>query len=291
MEKVVFFFLIICVHVNSYSQENLEFLGVLKIHDTTLISYRLKLKLNSNKVSGYSVTSIGGPHETKSYIRGKYFPDTNELQFAEYGIEYTKSDISEYDFCFVHFTGTVKKIEKQNVIQGKFFGKFEDGISCIDGDLMVRDINKIYKKAKKSDKKIKKLKLIPDSVRLKVNLTKTIDDKRLNVVKANENTSVFFNKDIIELKIWDAGKIDGDKITLIFNDSTILKNYEISQKIKKLKFRLKKGVNKVLIKAENVGQISPNTAKIELIGDNRVIDLLTNLDSGKETNLLLHNIK
>ena len=289
VRKFLLIILIFFSIAQNYGQEELEFLGVLRIKDTSMISYRLNLKLIGEQVTGYSVTSIGGPHETKSYVRGKYDSDKNILEFEEYGIEYTKSDIDTYDFCFVHFSGTVRQIEKQNVIQGKFFGKYEDGVSCIDGELMVRDLDKIYRKAKKTDKKIQKLKVIPDSVKQKASLTKTIDEKRLNIIKADENTSIFYKNNMVELRIWDAGKIDGDKITVFYNDTILLKSYKISKKIKSFKLNLNKGTNRIKIIAQNVGDISPNTAKIELLGDNRTIELLTNLEVGKTTNLLLHN--
>lgn len=281
-------FIFILIHFFGYSQTEHEFLGFLKLNDTSLISYSLNLQLKGQQIQGYSVTNLGGLHETKSYVKGTYDDKTNMVYFFEYGIEYTKSDLGTYDFCFIHFKGNIRNIAKQNVIKGRFEGKYEDGISCIDGELMIRSIEKIYAKTKKTDKKIQRIRKIPDSIKEKINLTKVIDEQRLNMLKANETTTVFIKSEEVELVVWDSGKIDGDMISIHYNGLEILKKHRIGKEKNSIKLSIKKGIENVLvIRAENLGEISPNTAKIMIKDRDRVIDLLSNLKKSEETKVIL----
>ena len=283
-------FILLCTVSHLQAQKH-EFLGVLTLKDTVHVAYRLQLELKGDKVSGFSVTNIGGPHETKSYVSGNYYPENNTLKFQEFGIEYTKSDVETYDFCFVHFSGKVSSLEKEDIIQGQFVGRYEDGFACIDGELNVKSIDKIYKKAVKTDKKIQKLKSVPDSVKAKASLTKTIDERRLNMLKANEKTSIFTKSKHIVLRVVDVGKEDGDQISIYLDDAVLLKNKEVTNKSYTLSVNLEKPITTLKIVAQNEGTIAPNTAKLEVEIDNRVIELMSNLKEGEQTSLSFHKIQ
>ena len=111
----------------TYGQNEQEYLGVIKLNDSSFISYHLNLLENNNIISGYSVTDIGGNHETRSNITGTYNTKTNMLTFKEVGIIYTKSEISDYDFCYIHFKGKVNNVDSYKNIEGKFSGFYNDG--------------------------------------------------------------------------------------------------------------------------------------------------------------------
>lgn len=272
----------------SFSQMNTEFLGVLQLSDTLIVPYKLQLKLVGSIISGYSVTDTGGTHETKSYVKGAYNSKTNEVYFEEYGIEYTKSDLRDYDFCFIHFRGKVKNLNKTNEIEGDFKGRFSDGVECINGKLKVLHIEDVLAKVEKSSKKLERNKIILDSIKQKVNFTKLVDDQRLNLVRKNEKVAVFLNSEKIRLKIVDSGKLDGDRITLIYNGESLVHNYEIELQPKVFELELTSSVNKLLITAENLGDIHPNTVKITLVDGDRNIDLLTNLKTLETSAIMLH---
>ena len=71
----------------------------------------------NGEVKGYSVTDIGGEHETRSNIFGEYDKEKKILNFREVGIVYTKSTISQNDFCFLNTSfknfvfGKTKKVK------------------------------------------------------------------------------------------------------------------------------------------------------------------------------------
>ena len=99
--KVLFrflFLLLVLFTIPVNSQNFQEYLGILKLNDSSLISYQLNLTEIDGIISGFSVTDLGGNHETKSNITGSYNKDLDLLSFREVGIIYTKSTISDYDF-------------------------------------------------------------------------------------------------------------------------------------------------------------------------------------------------
>ncbi|TKD63466.1 hypothetical protein [Flavobacterium sp. ASW18X] len=282
-------FILLCA-VSLLQAQKHEFLGVLTLKDTVHVAYRLQLELKGEKVSGFSVTDLGGAHETKSYITGNYYSESNTLKFQEYGIEYTKSDVDTYDFCFVHFSGKVSSLPKENIIQGQFVGRYDDGFACLDGELNVKSIAKIYNKAKRIDKKIQKAKVVPDSIKAKTSMTKTIEERRLNMLKANEKTSIFINANNLHLTIFDAGKIDGDVISVYVNNEPLVVKHVVGKKKRIFTIPLKDKVTTLRVVAENEGEIVPNTAKIEISEGSKKIDMLSNLKKGESTQLVIHKL-
>jgi hypothetical protein len=234
-------------------------------------------------ISGYSVTDLGGNHETKSNITGFFNENSDLLSFREVGIIYTKSSVSDYDFCYVHFEGKMSNINSRKNIIGKFKGLYNDGSSCINGEILLKNTVKIEKKATRVDKTVQKSKRISEDVKSKVSLIKTLDTLKMNVLKSGQNLSMFSKGSSITLNIYDAGKVDGDKINIKINNALILRNYEVSKKIKHVEIPLISKVTTIEVMALNTGNISPNTARIEIEDQKNTIDVITSLQKGENT--------
>lgn len=89
------------------------------------------------------------------------------------------------------------------------------------------------------------------------------------VKKITEGTDGIYlwqsNKIIFE--IWDGGDIDNDQVSISFNGTSLLKNYQLTAQKKKLVFDLGADeINTITITANNEGANLPNTANI-LLGD------------------------
>ncbi len=268
-----------------FSQNVQEYLGILKLNDSSLISYQLNLTEIDGAISGYSVTDLGGDHETKSNITGFYKQNSDLLSFKEVGIIYTKSTISDYDFCYVHFEGKMNNINSKKNITGKFNGRYNDGSTCINGEIMLKNVIKIEKKATRVDRAIQKSRKISEEVKSKVSVTQTLDSLKMNILKSGQNLSMFSSGKELHLKIYDAGKVDGDKINVFVNDSIVLRNYVVSKEIKLLKIPLKSSSTIIRVNALNTGTISPNTAKVEIIDQKNNIDVITSLKKGENTSI------
>jgi archaellum component FlaF (FlaF/FlaG flagellin family) len=109
----------------------------------------------------------------------------------------------------------------------------------------------------------------------------------MNILKSNQNLSMFTSSQSLNLQIYDAGKVDGDKINVFVNDTVLLKNYIVSKKIKQLLIPLQSKLTTVKISALNVGTISPNTAKIEITDQKNNIQTITSLKKGEKTSITI----
>jgi len=276
---VILFQFIFCTV--SFSQQY-ELMGVLKFNTTSMISYRLLFTEENGKVVGYSITDLQGENETKNRIEGTYNIKTKIFSFSEKEIEYTKSKVTQADFCYVHFKGKFVLGDK-STLKGKFTGLFKNNATCVNGSLHLVATVKMSQKIAKTTKKLQKSKKVDAASKEKLNLNKVLDSLKTNLLRSNEITSVYLNSNEVELELWDAGQEDGDRVTVYADDKILLNNYEIKREKKKIKLSLLTGESAIKIVALNVGTIAPNTAMIAIKGTDKTIELQSNLDKNNFT--------
>ncbi len=96
---------------------------------------------------------------------------------------------------------------------------------------------------------------------LSVKQNKTdISNKRTTVTGAQFMT----HSDTVTISVWDNNVIDGDSISIKFNDDWILTNQVLSRDKMIFKLPVTGKQNQVLMLAENLGKIPPNTAAITI---------------------------
>ncbi|AUC81658.1 hypothetical protein [Lacinutrix sp. Bg11-31] len=278
-------FLFVFLFVNvSFSQNNYEYVGAIKLNDSSLITYQIKFVEKNGEIKGYSLTDVGGLHETKSNLYGKYNAIEKFIEFKEKDIVYTKSPIVQEDFCFVNFKSSKFKLGNSK-ITGKFKGLFSDNTQCINGDILLSTKEKMEKRIAKVQKIISKTKKIPDSLKERSNIVKIMDSVNMNILRDKQVLSVFSKSKNIRIEIFDGGKLDGDKVTLKYNGNTLLRNFETKKDRKSIPLTLVNKKNTFILTADNVGSMSTNTAVIEIFVDNSKIKALTNLNKGEQTQI------
>ena len=285
MRKFQAFAIFLFINQLLWAQLEHEFIGALKLNDSTVISYLLNFKEENGNVTGYSITDLLGPDETKNVIVGKYDPNTEEFFFKENDIEYTKSEYLQQDFCYINFKGKLKISNKSSFIKGDFKGFFDNGQACIDGEIHLIGSEQLYLKLNKLDEKVAKSKRIDSITKSKVSFVKMLDSIKTNSLKEGENTSVFWNSNKLTFEIWDAGKEDGDVISIFVDRENILNKFTISHQVKLLEIDLKNRITEIRIEAVNEGSIAPNTANIKLYDTDKEIDLFTDLHYQKFTTI------
>jgi hypothetical protein len=269
----------------SFGQQDFEYVGFIKLNDSSLISLTVKFQETNGKINGFTLTDVGGEHETKSSIVGVYNDDNNVLNFKEVETIYTKSYVTEDDFCYINFTSRPYKLRRSSKLNGTFKGLFPDNTECIDGEISLSTKEKQLEKIEKAKKFIKKTKRISESEKENIDLVKMMDTVQMNVLRQKQVMSVFSNSKNIRIEIYDGGQIDGDKISLIYNNKIILRDFETKKERKNIPLILSKSKNSFILKANNVGSISTNTAVIEVFVDNTKIRALTNLKAGEQTQI------
>lgn len=267
------------------AQNNYEFLGGLKLNDSLIISYKLNLVETNGDIKGYSITDIGGDHETRSNIFGEYNSEDKILSFRESGIVYTKSPISQNDFCFLNTTFKNFVLGKTNKAKANFVGLFSDNTQCIDGEVLLSSLEKVEKRIDKVMKKISKSKRVEDSIKQKLSKVNLMDTRRMNFLKKGQIMSVFTQSSTIKLVIFDGGKLDGDRINIAINGKNVLNDFEANKSKKEVTINLSDKKNSIEIEAKNEGEISPNTVVVMLYDGINEIRAVSNLKKGETTQI------
>ena len=276
--KIFFLSFFLFFNLTVLSQNSYEYFGVLKLNGNskTVITYRLIFKEFNNQISGYSITDLGGNHETKNIISGNYDKKSRILNFKETDILYTKSTFDENAFCFVNFSNKIELSSLQNKLEGNFEGLYKNKKKCINGTLSLVGSEKINKLINKLNNKIQKSKKLDVKSKDKFNTVKMLDSLKMNNLTANQNLNIFWESNDINLEVWDNGKIDDDKINIYVNNKLLLSNYSVVSNKKLITVKIIEK-NVIKIEAINEGSISPNTARILLSDNNRTFELTSNL--------------
>jgi hypothetical protein len=75
-----------------------------------------------------------------------------------------------------------------------------------------------------------------------------------------------FHEDSVKVELYDNGEIDGDSVSLYLNNKLVLTHLELKESAKTLYLHLNKDlpINKLILVAENLGKMPPNTALMEV---------------------------
>lgn len=283
----LFLFLICLTFTTLLQAQEYEFFGVIKLNDTSFISYKVLFDRVNDSIQGYSLTDFAGKHETKSNIKGYYDEDENLLSFEEYDIVYTKSPVVQKDFCFVNFEGKVRNLDRVKAFSGDFKGLYADGTSCLDGMIIVNSGQEVKKRVEKIDKVVQRSRKFSDSIKKNIKVAKVLDTLTRNIIAKNENLNIFTRDQKIKLAIYDAGKEDGDVINLYVDDKPVLENYTVLHEIKYLEFDLENAETKIRVEAVSEGTSSPNTVRLEVEDSRNFVRTITNLKEGEHAQMTL----
>lgn len=91
-----------------------------------------------------------------------------------------------------------------------------------------------------------------------------------------------------ELELWDDAAEDGDSVSIRLNDELIVTGFPVLKQRQQLSVVLKPGENRLLLLADNLGSIPPNTAVMRITAGTtkKYVRIKTDL---KQNNLLLIN--
>ena len=105
------------------------------------------------------------------------------------------------------------------------------------------------------------------------------------IKKKDERTSklvqtIYTSVDTVKMYVYDNGEVDGDTVTVFFDNSVILNRYRISDKAKELFLPVSKNGEQHTIElfANNLGTIPPNTALIIIMTGSKRYELRASYD-------------
>jgi hypothetical protein len=268
MKKLLFVLFLLIGNLLSAQNSNYNYTGYIQLADSSKILYQLKFNELEGSVIGYSISDPFGVDETKSTIVGTVSQDT--FLIKEVDIMSSKAAVLDTEFCLLQMY--LHRIEENNIwyLKGTFKGYYADSVTCVNGEVVLIDSLSFFT-VKES--------FIPVQLSPKkaIRSVKTLD----------ENKGLFFKttEEVLTLLVWDNGKVDKDRINVTHNGLVVLENFTIKKKRKKITITLNKGMNIVSIKALNVGDFPPNTARIQIQGAVKKYEAVTFLNKNEETQI------
>jgi len=274
--KKTFLLILVLISLNAYSQSVSGYWygsAYVKANSSTN-NYLVELILHQNKTQ---VKGIINYYFKRSYrslkVNGNYDSRTRELSLFNVPLTYHGSlEDMEVD-CIMDFLATLRVSKASSNIIGTFRGKPGYQNTCADVNFNLKfnaDISKedsimqaikLYKETYQAWKPTYEDTLVAVNIVPRKVVNYVIDEeykKRENVV-ANEITVA---SDSLKVDFYDNGEIDGDSISIFYNNQLIAFNRILSTKSVHFDIGLDttKEVNEISMFADNLGAIPPNTA-------------------------------
>lgn len=99
-------------------------------------------------------------------------------------------------------------------------------------------------------------------------------ERKKNVVK-----TVNVDTDSITLRLYDNGVVDGDIVSVVYNDKTVVDKLSLIARALVIKLPVRKeGINTIVFHAHNLGEFPPNTAQLEVLYGNKKEELTISSD-------------
>ncbi|GGB05723.1 hypothetical protein [Puia dinghuensis] len=117
------------------------------------------------------------------------------------------------------------------------------------------------------------------------------DNKPLQALLGRENvvakTIPVQGTDTIRVALYDNGEIDGDSVSLFMNNVLLLQHLKLTAEPKVLLIPIDKSlpVNRLLLFAENLGRLPPNTALMEVTVHGKTYELFLSTDFRKNASV------
>ncbi|HVZ57202.1 MAG TPA: hypothetical protein VG870_11130 [Chitinophagaceae bacterium] len=212
-------------------------------------------------------------------VTGNYNAQTRQLSLADIPITYNGSLSNMEVDCIMSLTATLRVSRADSRLTGLFYGKPEYKHTCADISFILRKdtgaVNqdsvlnalRLYKETYQVWKPAPADTLVAATViqRKVVNYVIEREFKERENVVADEIT---VHSDSIQVDFYDNGEVDGDSISVFFNNQLLAFNRMISTRA--LHFNLgldsTREYNELTMFADNLGSIPPNTA-LMLISD------------------------
>ena len=281
MRKLLSLALLIFPNFFLYAQ-SYDFIGsvIVKEPQDYLFSYRIFFDLtDSNQVTGYSISDVNGPDETKAFFKGeiKGRGKKRNLLFSEKEIIYCKSENPSNQFCMLSIDADILELKENTLIKGSIIGILDaDSSNCAEGIIYMLGTKSAYELLTKMNELKPKMDEEVTSALSELSLDE------VNSIKANEEKTIIGNSDTRNFSIWDHQDEDGDVVNLKINNKLYLKEHVLTGEKRSFNLPLTKETDyTIVLSAENMGKVPPNTAKVVVSDGEKSYLFLTDLRNGE----------
>lgn len=227
-------------------------------------------------------------------LKGIYNTESRQLRIPDIPITYHRSTATFEVDCMMDFIGTLRVSKTGSVLNGRFVGHPQYRNTCpeIFFDMALdtaasKNLDSVYAEVRK---KRESYALWQPSQADTLVAATVLQRPVVNYVVANHykgrikevQNEIEVESDSLLVNFYDNGEVDGDSISVFFNDQLLSFNRLLSAKAVQFKIGLDahKEFNEITMFADNLGAIAPNTAlMIVYDGEKRyAIRLSSNLE-------------
>ena len=242
--------------------------------------YHVVFSVNGSTLSGYTVTTQPTGAEFKAVITGHINKVKHTLTITE--IKSLDNQPQNEVMCLFDSKLTYKLIDGKFVVTGTFVGKDAADNICGEGTMEFEQLNApgsvFYREKKvlptpekpKTDTPVAKEPIVPP-----------------NTITDGVEKQIDWVTDTCVLEVWDGGIIDGDVITVLYNDVPVLSNFTLAKAHKQLRIPLAKKKSTITIIAEDEGINPPNTADVLLIDGGKYYKITAYNKQGKRSMIVI----
>ena len=256
--------------------------GTVKANSGEIYPYHVVFDVNGSTLSGYSVTKQPTGADFKALITGHINRNKHTLTITE-----IKSlDVLPKDqvICMFDAKLTYKLLGSKYLVSGTFTGKNNENNPCADGTMEFEQTN-----APGSVFYVEKKAPPPPAPEKPKTDTPTTKEPALppNTITEGVQKQIDWTTDTCVMEIWDGGVIDGDVVTVLYNNQPVLTNYTLEKAHKRLRIPLTKKASTITVIAEDEGINPPNTADILFIDGSAFYKLTAYNKKGKQAIIII----
>lgn len=243
--------------------------------------YDLELDLNQgSNITGESYSYITDILDARVGLSGSLSGNHLELQEYKNQIRQEKLPFS-WVLCIKKFVVTYRKEGDIEYLQGDWSGvSKEDGDACVPGKIILSrtksELQYFF------DKGGFNIPIPPDS-------PIPVFTSDFNNTVINKISEIIVNHPTLQIRIYDYLKVDNDTVSVYLNRNSLVKSAGISKRAVKIDFNLdtRLDLNEILLFAENLGKIPPNTSLMEIIDGRHTYKLKIESDKQKTAAIYL----
>ncbi len=206
-------------------------------------------------------------------VNGVYNPSNRTLQFKDIPVTYFASTSQFEVDCMMDFVAQLRVARAGSSLNGRFVSKSEYRNTCPEIAFNIQ----LNEEANNKDSILTALREYKETYQLwtpsatdTVVAATVIQRPIINYVVTNQfkerpktlAEEITVESDSLQVSFYDNGEVDGDSISIFFNDRLLASNQRLSAKAIQLNLALdhNREVNEITMFADNLGSIPPNTA-------------------------------
>lgn len=242
--------------------------------------YKVVFTLSGSVIKGYSLTYWGDEAPLRASIKGTLNRKRQQLTFIETNLASNNPGDAQAS-CMFDVKLSYYLDEGRYFFKGPFTGRDNNKAYCGEGTVTFEEQYKaggIFETQKPAEPQKQREEPIP----------KKELPESFNKITSGQEKTIDWVSDSCVVELWDGGFIDGDMVSVTFNDKKVLTDYTLRAEKQQLILPLTRNINTLVITAENEGTSPPNTVQVLLTGPgNAPYGLLACNVKGKSVTIIL----